>query len=169
MGRVLNVNAREKLHKTFQLGPGVCVSQFWSVLAVSRGKIRDFQNCCAFPLKCSSTAYGDISDLISLPSYFVNFFSSTLECCSEKVRQQLQLSASRLKTVFPLAVHLGDIVVMEENPRFYEMTPSSSFVGGVPCVTARGKLAQKLSIGPQRSCFWVLTCTVSLTWKDWRS
>ena len=40
---------------------------------------------------------------------------------------------------------LGDIVDMWGNSTFHEMPPSSSIVGGVPCVTAGGKPSQILS------------------------
>ena len=43
---------------------------------------------------------------------------------------------------------LGEIVDMGGNPTFHEMPPSISLVGGVPCVTARGKLYKNFQADP---------------------
>ena len=39
----------EKLNKAFQLDPGSCVSHFWTILTVSRGKIGNLRKSCASP------------------------------------------------------------------------------------------------------------------------
>ena len=61
------------------------------------------------------------------------------------MRQQVQMSAARVKTVFPWRSPWGDEIVMMGNRTFLEMSLSSRFVGGVPGGTARGKASQNLS------------------------
>ena len=61
------------------------------------------------------------------------------------MRQLVEVSAARVKTVFPPAVHLGDIVVTVGKATFQENLPSNSVVGEVPSVTAGDKTFQNLS------------------------
>ena len=58
------------------------------------------------------------------------------------------MSTARVKTVFPLAVHLGGIRDMGENATFHEIPLSINVVGGIPSGTARGKLHKIFQLDP---------------------
>ena len=55
------------------------------------------------------------------------------------------MSAARVKTVFPLAVHIGGYNGHGEKVNFHEIPLSIKVVGGVPSGTARGKASLNLS------------------------
>ena len=71
----------EKFNETFQLDPGGCVSHFWTVLAVSCGKIENLTKSWLppeTPPKCLPlTVQGENSDFNSLPWYFTSFITQS--------------------------------------------------------------------------------------------
>ena len=64
------------------------------------------------------------------------------------MRQQVQVCTARFKAVFPLAVHLGRYSLYGGKSTFHEIPLCMSFVGGVPSVTARGKLHKTFHLDP---------------------
>ena len=59
------------------------------------------------------------------------------------------MSAARVKTVFPLAVHLGgDEIVMGENRTFPEMSPTLALCKGSPVGPPGEKLHKTFQLDP---------------------
>ena len=96
---------------------------------------------------------------------FRKHFEIDTECCFKSVRQQLQVSAASVKTVFPPAVHLDGYDRYGGQSTFHEMPPLHQLCVSGPLCDRQGKSFTKPFNLTCRLCFSLLTCTCCLTWK----